>query len=131
VKANSGEEALRHLLNQDFVLILLDVQMPGMDGFETAELIRKRERSRYTPIIFLSVQHKRQSGVQRLFLGAVDYLFADFRNIDIEGRGCDLFKKTEEVKRQAVQIKMQELQVLSQQHEKLIALGYAGRWTCP
>ncbi len=52
VWANSGQEALRCLLNQDFAVILLDVQMPGMDGFETATLIRSRERSRATPIIF-------------------------------------------------------------------------------
>ena len=54
VRANSGEQALRCLLSQDFAVILLDVQMPGIDGFETATLIRKRERSRHTPIIFLT-----------------------------------------------------------------------------
>src|SRR5947208_772814 len=54
VKAESGEDALRHLLQQDFALILLDVRMPRLDGFETAALIRQRARSRYTPIIFLS-----------------------------------------------------------------------------
>src|SRR5438874_9216120 len=54
VKAYSGEEALKHLLRQDFAVILLDVSMPGMDGFETAEMIRRRKRSEYTPIIFVS-----------------------------------------------------------------------------
>src|SRR5437868_4112951 len=54
VKARSGKEALRHLLKQDFAVILLDVAMPGMDGFETATLIRARERSQYTPIIFVT-----------------------------------------------------------------------------
>jgi CheY-like chemotaxis protein len=54
VKAYSGAEALRCLLHQDFAVILLDVQMPEMDGFETATLIRQRERSRNTPIIFLT-----------------------------------------------------------------------------
>lgn len=127
VKANSGEEALRHLLTQDFVLILLDVQMPGMDGFETAELIRKRERSRYTPIIFLTAFSTSDNLVFRGYsLGAVDYLFKPISPEILTSKVAvfvDLFKKTEEVKRQAVQIKMQELQVLSQQHEKLIALG--------
>src|SRR5438552_7754048 len=54
VRAGSGEEALRRLLDQDFAVILLDVQMHGLDGFETAKLIRARERSRHTPIIFLT-----------------------------------------------------------------------------
>src|SRR5471030_141519 len=54
VMAHSGKEALRHLLEQDFAAILLDVRMPDMDGFETAELIRSRPRSRETPIIFLT-----------------------------------------------------------------------------
>src|SRR2546430_937742 len=54
VKAYSGPEALKCLLQQDFAVILLDVRMPGMDGFETAEMIRSRERSRHTPIIFIT-----------------------------------------------------------------------------
>src|SRR5258708_31985351 len=58
VKAQSGREALRHLLEDDFAVILLDVMMPGMDGFETASLIRSRERSRYTPIIFITALGK-------------------------------------------------------------------------
>ena len=54
VRATSGEEALRGLLHDDFAVILLDVQMPGMDGFETAELIKQRERTQHIPIIFLT-----------------------------------------------------------------------------
>src|SRR5919205_3426632 len=54
VQARSGQEALKCLLRQDFAVILLDVQMPDMDGFETAELIRGRPRSQHTPIIFLT-----------------------------------------------------------------------------
>src|SRR6187399_1681184 len=54
IKAHSGKEALRHLLKQDFSVILLDVAMPGMDGFETAAMIRKRPRSEHTPIIFVT-----------------------------------------------------------------------------
>ena len=76
ITARSGEESLRHLLRQDFALILLDVRMPEMDGFETAALIRQRERSRYTPIIFLSAQNTLESDVLRgASSGAVDYLF--------------------------------------------------------
>src|SRR3954471_5022830 len=54
VKARSGEEALRRVLEQEFAVILLDVNMPGMDGFETAELIRRRKKSSHTPIIFIT-----------------------------------------------------------------------------
>jgi len=52
--ADGADQALRHLLHHDFAAILLDVQMPGIDGFETARLIRTRDRSRFTPIIFLT-----------------------------------------------------------------------------
>src|SRR5689334_23770404 len=61
VTAQSGAEALKRLLARDFALILLDVQMPGMDGFETAELIRQRDRSRHTPIIFVTAYDRSES----------------------------------------------------------------------
>jgi diguanylate cyclase (GGDEF)-like protein/PAS domain S-box-containing protein len=74
--ASSGEEALTLLLKRDFAVIILDVKMTGMDGFETARLIRQRPRSRYTPIIFLTSHRAtdldRATGYE---LGAVDYLF--------------------------------------------------------
>jgi PAS domain S-box-containing protein len=76
VKARSGDEALRALLRDDFAVILLDVQMPGLDGFETAELIRARERSRAVPIIFVTAISKEPHHVFRGYeTGAVDYLF--------------------------------------------------------
>ena len=76
VKARSGREALRHLLDHDFAVILLDVMMPGMDGFETATLIRARDRSRLTPIIFLTALGKSEEHLFRGYdVGAVDYLF--------------------------------------------------------
>ena len=75
VRARSGREALREVLEQDFALILLDVVMPGVDGYETATLIRERPRSRQTPIIFLTAN---DWGAQHVFrgytVGAVDYL---------------------------------------------------------
>lgn len=75
VRARSGREALKEVLDQDFALILLDVLMPGVDGYETAVLIRERPRSRQTPIIFLTAN---DWGTQQVFrgytVGAVDYL---------------------------------------------------------
>lgn len=75
VMARSGKEALRHLLNQDFAAILLDVRMPEMDGFETAEMIRSRPRSRHTPIVFLTGYRSEDHLFRGYDLGAVDFLF--------------------------------------------------------
>jgi signal transduction histidine kinase len=73
--ANSGEEALKLVLRNDFAVILLDVRMPGIDGFETARLIRGRERSRQTPVIFLTAQADEMTSMFRGYqVGAVDYL---------------------------------------------------------
>jgi signal transduction histidine kinase len=75
VQASSGREALRAVLTQDFAVILLDVKMPDMDGFETAETIRQRDRSRHTPIIFLTAADQTPSSAVRGYsVGAVDYL---------------------------------------------------------
>jgi signal transduction histidine kinase len=79
VEAASGEEALRHLLAGEFALIILDVQMPGLDGFETARLIRGRERTRYVPIIFLTAISGEPEHYQRGYeSGAVDYVYKPF-----------------------------------------------------
>ncbi|GAB1542462.1 response regulator [Scytonema sp. NUACC21] len=108
VRATSGAEALRQLLNQDFAVILLDVQMPDMDGFETAALIRQRERSRYTPIIFLTAYSTSDTMVYRGYsLGAVDYLFKPIEPEILKSKVSafvDLFQKSIEVKRQAAQL---------------------------
>ena len=79
VRARSGEEALKALLNTDFALILLDVRMPGMDGFETAAHIKRRERTRNIPIIFLTVVDSAPDFAFRGYAaGAVDYLTKPF-----------------------------------------------------
>ena len=76
VRAGSGAEALRQVLQRDFALILLDVQMPGMDGYETATLIRQRERSSRTPIIFVTAHSPDGAMLLKGYqAGAVDYLF--------------------------------------------------------
>lgn len=77
VKAASGREALKQLLHLDFAVILLDVKMPDMDGYETAALIRQRPRSEHTPIIFVTAQDATETGRSRGYsLGAVDYIYA-------------------------------------------------------
>src|SRR5689334_19792508 len=75
IRASSAREALRHLLLEDVALILLDVQMPGLSGFELAELIRERERTQHTPIIFISAESIQEQNIFKGYsLGAVDYL---------------------------------------------------------
>lgn len=75
VKAASGREALRYLLEEDFAAILLDVKMPEMDGFETASMIRARKRSEHTPILFLTAFKSEEQLFRGYDLGAVDFLF--------------------------------------------------------
>ena len=79
VRAGSGEEALRSLLAGDFAVIILDVQMPGMDGFETARLIKARDRTRNVPIIFLTaISGEAEHHIQGYRSGAVDYVYKPF-----------------------------------------------------
>jgi PAS domain S-box-containing protein len=79
VRANSGEEALKQVLNQDFAVILMDVQMPGLDGFQTAKLIKDRPRSRHIPVIFLTAISKDPAYIFKGYeQGAVDYLLKPF-----------------------------------------------------
>jgi len=108
VEARSGEEALRRVLDGDFAVILMDVQMPGMDGFETAALIRERDRSSRTPIIFLTAYESSQVQVfQGYALGAVDYLSKPIVPTVLRSKVAvfvELFEKTEQVKRQARQL---------------------------
>jgi CheY-like chemotaxis protein len=79
VRANSGEEALRALLQDDFALILLDAQMPGMDGFETAARIKRRTRTKDVPIIFLTAVDRDPSSSYRGYVaGGADYLSKPF-----------------------------------------------------
>src|SRR5688572_1786169 len=103
ILAKSGEEALRELEDQDFAVILLDVQMPGLDGFETAELIRRRERSRLTPIIFVTAYSDDDFSVEQAYqLGAVDYLLRPIVPVILRAKVqgfVDMFRHTEEIKR--------------------------------
>ena len=105
IKANSCSEALRYLLEQDFAVILLDVKMPGTDGFETAALIRERERSKHVPIIFLTAIGTSEPEMIRGYsIGAVDYLFKPFIPEVLKSKVAvfvDLFHMGERVRQQA------------------------------
>ena len=107
VTAASGQEALRALLRQEFALILLDVRMADMDGFETAELIRQSERLRHIPIIFLSAIDTLEADVYRgAAHGAVDYLFKPVVPEVLKSKVSvfvDLFHMHERLKQKAVQ----------------------------
>ncbi len=105
VKAESGREALKRLLTHDFAVILLDVKMPDMDGFETAALIRERDKSRDTPIIFLTAADKTHTEAVRGYaVGAVDYLVKPVVPEFVRSKVSvfvELAKKTELLRRQA------------------------------
>jgi signal transduction histidine kinase len=102
VKAGSGREALRLLLRQDFALILLDVKMAEMDGFETASLIRQRRVSEHTPIIFLTAFEQAELDMARGYsLGAVDFIFSPVVPEVLRAKAAvfvDLYQKTEEIR---------------------------------
>ncbi len=105
VKAESGPEALRLVLKREFAVILLDINMPGMDGFETAALIRQRKSSAHTPIIFVTSFSTGDIEVYRGYsLGAVDYLFTPVTPEVLRSKVSvfvELAKKNREIQRQA------------------------------
>jgi two-component system sensor histidine kinase/response regulator len=112
VKAGSGREALKWLLTNDCAVILLDVKMPEMDGFETAELIRQRDRSRHTPIIFLTAADRSQTQAMRGYaVGAVDYLIKPVVPEFVRSKVTvfvELAKTTELLRRQTERLQISE-----------------------
>jgi PAS domain S-box-containing protein len=114
VTAGSGDEALRILLGRDdFAVILLDVQMPKLDGFETATLIKQRERTKNIPIIFLTAISKEEQNVFRGYeVGAVDYVFKPFDAGILRSKVAvfiELYDKSEQLRRQTELLALQEL----------------------
>jgi signal transduction histidine kinase/DNA-binding response OmpR family regulator len=106
VSAQSGREALRHLLDCEFAVILLDINMPDMDGFETATLIRQRKRTAHTPIIFITAFSDEMHAARGYSLGAVDYILSPVVPEVLRTKVrvfVDLFRMREQVKRQADQ----------------------------
>jgi PAS domain S-box-containing protein len=112
VQARSGKDALRHLLNEEFAVILMDVSMPCMDGFETAALIRKRASSEHTPIIFITSINSSENHVAKGYsLGAVDYMLTPIVPEVLRSKVAvfvELHRKSELIKRQAEEIRRAE-----------------------
>ncbi|MBI2060590.1 MAG: response regulator [Nitrospirae bacterium] len=123
LRAASGEAALKHLLEREIALILLDVRMPRMDGFETAALIRSRDKCRHIPIIFVTAVNTEMEHVSRGYsLGAVDYILKPFPPEILRSKVSvfvELFRKSEQVRRQAREIQeMQFQEIIRREQEK-------------
>ncbi|MDQ3684320.1 MAG: response regulator [Acidobacteriota bacterium] len=131
VKASSGAEALRYLLDCDVAVILLDVYMPGIDGLETAALIRGREKSRTIPIIFLTAEHAGVAHLSKGYaLGAVDYILKPVEPEILTSKVAvfvELFKKTEEIKRQAELLHDKNIELENANLQRLSALVELGQ----
>ena len=127
IKADSGREALKWLLSHDFAVILLDVKMPEMDGFETAAMIRERDKSRDTPIIFLTAGDKGHTDAVRGYaVGAVDYLVKPVVPEIVRSKVAvfvELAKRTEQLRRQTDLLRRseQEARELAEARAELVA----------
>jgi len=125
IAVSSGREALKQVLQREFAVILLDVNMPGMDGFETAELIRKRKKSGHTPIIFVTAYLDDVRAVQGYAHGAVDYILAPVPAEVLRAKVkvfVDLYRMNQQVKRQA-----EENVLLAEERAKRAAAEEANR----
>ena len=126
VCAVSGEEALRFLLKERFAIVILDVLMPGLDGYDTARLLRGREQSRDTPVIFLSAINKEEQHLLRGYdIGAVDYVFKPFDPIILRSKVTvfvSLHEKSREIERKAETEQKLLKDTLAAQEERMEAL---------
>jgi signal transduction histidine kinase len=129
VKARSGSEALWHLLREDFALVLTDVQMPEMDGFELAALLRQRERSRLTPIIFMTAAEKSETQIFRGYeVGAVDYILKPIVPAILKSKVAvfvELARKTETILKQTELLRAAEQREHQRQLESALAFSRA------
>ena len=127
VRATSGFQALRHVLHHDFALILMDVRMPGMDGFEAAELIRNRRRSQDTPIIFLTgVETADAQMFKGYSLGAVDYLVKPIVPAILQSKVAvflDIHRKARKIQEQTEQLRL----MTQREHEREL-IEAKSRW---
>ena len=124
VRAGSGDEALRKLLSHDVAMILLDVQMPGINGFETARLIKSRERTKYIPIIFLTAISKDEEYIfEGYSVGAVDYMSKPFQPDILRSKVnvfVDLYQKQRQLAAQQTQLLESERRELELKHMREI-----------
>lgn len=129
IKANSGNEALSLMLDFDFALVLLDVQMPEMDGFETAELMRSSGRTKYIPIIFVTAISNEQKCIFKGYeVGAVDYLFKPIEPVILQSKVrvfIELYnqKKIVEEQSKLLELRIQELSQLRTDNSRLESLS--------
>lgn len=123
ITASSGNEALRHLLNNDFAVILLDVQMPVMNGFETASIIKTREKSKDIPIIFMSaINQDEQYVYQGYGVGAIDYLLKPFDPYILRSKVAifvDIWKKKKLIQEQAARLRENEKKLHAQELDRV------------
>src|SRR5437870_13814785 len=129
VKARSGEEALLSLLRETFAVILLDVQMPRLDGLQTAQLIKQREQTRHIPIIFITALSREAAYVFKGYAhGAVDYLLKPIDPEILRAKVrvfCDLFVRGERIRKQALQSEVKDVFLASVIHELQTPLAAA------
>ena len=129
VKARSGEEALLHLLRETFAVILLDVQMPRLDGLQTAELIKQREQTRHIPIVFITALSREAAWVFKGYAhGAVDYLLKPVDPEILRAKVrvfCDLYVRGEKIRRQAMENEVKDVFLASVVHELRTPLAAA------
>jgi len=133
LKASSGEDALKVLLTEEVALLLLDVQMPGMDGFETAAHVKKRERTRDIPILFLTAIGDAHQAFRGYAAGAVDYLAKPFDPwvlkakvgvfVELYERRAELAQQAEELRRQLLRIDPKGLAALAQSAQESLAVA--------
>ena len=120
VRATSGPAALRELLHRDFAVILIDVQMPGMNGFETVEIIKSRERTKYIPVIFLTAISKDEEYVFKGYeVGAVDYMFKPLPPEVLRSKVSvfvDLHMKNQRIREQERRLRQAAERELEHQH---------------
>jgi PAS domain S-box-containing protein len=123
VPASSGNEALKSLLHLDFAVILMDVQMPIMNGFETAQVIKTREKSRDIPIVFMSAINQDEAYVYQGYgVGAVDYIMKPFDPYILKSKVAifvDMYRKSKLIQEQAQKLYEAEVKTYAQALDKL------------